>query len=107
MTNTPLRAAYCLLLGLVIALGIACNTTQTPEQQADDAAITTAVKSKLATDIDLSTVTNIEINTTNGVVTLVGQVSSEDLKRRAEEVTKQVEGVVRVTNNLQVEPAAG
>ncbi len=94
----------CLSLGLIV--GIGCNTTQSPERQADDLAITTAVKSKLASDVDLSTVTNIEINTTNGVVTLAGQVSSEAMKNRAGEVASQVEGVVRVTNNLQVEPGS-
>lgn len=106
MRKTFRYAAFCLFLGLVMTAGIACNTTQSPERQAEDAAITTEVKSKLAADVDLTTVTNIEINTTNGVVTLVGQVSSEAMKRRAEEVAKQVEGVVRVTNNLQVEPGS-
>jgi hyperosmotically inducible protein len=93
-------------LSLVAALMLGCNTTQSPEQQADDATITTQVKSKLATDVELATVKDIEVNTTNGVVTLAGQVATEAVKRRAEEVTKQVEGVVRVTNNLQVEPGA-
>jgi hyperosmotically inducible protein len=93
-------------LALVLALGAGCNTTQSPEQQADDSAITMAVKSQLAADVDLSTVTDIEINTTNGVVTLAGQVSSEALKLRAEEVAKRVDGVVRVANNLQVQPGS-
>jgi hyperosmotically inducible protein len=68
----------------------------------DDTAITTSVKSQLATDVELSTITGIEVNTTNGVVTLSGQVDTDQVKRRAETVAQSVDGVVRVTNNLQV-----
>jgi osmotically-inducible protein OsmY len=91
---------YPLALALVLAMG--CNTTQSPEQQFDDTAITTSVKSRLATDIELSTITGIEVNTTNGVVTLSGQVSSDAVKRRAGEIAENVDGVVRVANNIEV-----
>jgi osmotically-inducible protein OsmY len=67
---------YPLAFALVLAMG--CNTTQSPERQIDDTAIIASVKSQLATDIELSTITGIEVNTTNGVVTLSGQVSSDE-----------------------------
>ena len=54
-----------------------------------------------------SSLTNIDVNTTNGVVTLTGQVETEDIKHRAEEVARAVPGVLRVENNLQVERAGG
>jgi hyperosmotically inducible protein len=79
-----------------------CNTTQSPERQIDDTAITASVKSQLATDIELSTITGIEVNTTNGVVTLSGQVSTDAVKRRAGEIAQNVDGVVRVTNSIAV-----
>jgi hyperosmotically inducible protein len=79
-----------------------CNTTQSPERQIDDTAITASVKSQLATDIELATITGIEVNTTNGVVTLSGQVSTDAEKRRAEEIAQNVDGVVRVTNSIAV-----
>lgn len=91
---------YPLALMLVLVMG--CNMTQSPERQIDDTAITTSVKSQLATDIELSTITGIEVNTTNGVVTLSGQVSSDAEKRRAEEIAQNVDGVVRVTNSIAV-----
>ncbi|HKC25287.1 MAG TPA: BON domain-containing protein [Thermoanaerobaculia bacterium] len=47
--------------------------------------------------------TNIEVNSTNGVVTLAGQVPNHLDKLKAEEVARSVEGVVRVNNDLQVE----
>ena len=100
------RTIRYVLVGLMAAFIVGCTTNQSPRQQVDDAAITTEVKSKLAADVDLATVTDVEVNTTNGVVTLAGQVSSEDVKRRVEAVAKQVEGVVRVTNNLQVQPGS-
>jgi len=90
---------------LFVLAGIAaCKTTSSPHQQVDDAAIKTSVKAKLAADVRLSTLTNIEVNSTNGVVTLAGQVRSDDERRMAGEVARAVDGVVRVNNELQVNP---
>jgi hyperosmotically inducible protein len=72
----------------------------------DDVQITAQVKSKLASDIGLSTVTNISVNSTNGVVTLAGQVDSAAIKAKAEAAAKAVPKVVRVIDNLQVAPSA-
>ena len=83
-----------------------CNTEQAPKTQFNDTQITTQVKSKLAADVNASSLANIDVNTTNGVVTLAGQVESGDVKARAEKVTSSVPGVVRVNNNLQVGNAA-
>jgi osmotically-inducible protein OsmY len=105
MERSLARAGFFLSLALAGLFALGCNTTQTPEQQAGDAAITAAVKTRLAADVELSTVTNIEVDTTNGVVTLAGQVGSDGVKRRAEEIAKNVEGVVSVTNNIQVSGA--
>ena len=68
-----------------------------------DAAITTKVKSALAADVGLRTVTGINVDTdAGGVVTLKGQVASDDMKKRAEQVAKKVNGVKSVKNELQV-----
>lgn len=84
-----------------------CRTNESPEGQVDDFKITAQVKTKLASDLTLTSVTNISVNSTNGVVTLSGQVNSEDLKARAEAVAKSVPRVVRVVNTLQVTPRTG
>ena len=89
------------VVALVGFLG-ACKTTTSPGRQVDDAAIKTAVKAKLAADVKLSTLTNIEVNSTNGVVTLAGQVRDESDRIQAETVARSVDGVVRVNNNLQI-----
>jgi len=67
-----------------------------------DLQITAQVKSKLASDVGLSSVTNISVNSTNGVVTLSGQVDSSEVKTKAEAVATSVPKVVRVVNTLQV-----
>jgi osmotically-inducible protein OsmY len=79
-----------------------CKTTTSPGRQIDDGAIKTSVKAKLAADVKLSTLTNIEVNSTNGIVTLAGQVETADQKRMAADVARSVDGVVRVNNELQV-----
>ncbi|HEY7112703.1 MAG TPA: BON domain-containing protein [Thermoanaerobaculia bacterium] len=88
------------LLAFMVSLG-ACTTTQSPGKQIDDAAIHTAVKAKLTTD-HFSNIVNVDINVTNGVVTLAGEVPNAQVKADAGAEAKSVKGVVRVVNNLQV-----
>ena len=94
------------VLGAAVALAVlmaigACTTTQSPGRQVDDAAIHTAVKAKLTAD-RFSNIVNIDINVTNGVVTLAGEVPNTQVKMEAEKEARSVDGVVRVINNLQV-----
>ena len=93
-----------LLLPLVLlcAFLVACRTNETPEAQMNDFQIATQVKSKLAAEIGPSTVTNISVNSTNGVVTLAGQVDTSDTKSKAETIARNVPKVVRVIDDLQV-----
>jgi translation elongation factor EF-1beta len=84
------------------ALAVACRPNQTVERQTKDAALEAQVKAKLATDVGAATVTAIEVNVTNGVVTLAGPVHNEDEKQRAEAAARSIEGVTGVNNNLQV-----
>lgn len=86
---------------LVLGLVAGCSTTQTPGEQIDDNAIHTAVKAKLTAD-RFSNIVNVDINVTNGVVTLAGEVPNAEVRRDAEAEARSVNGVVRVINNLQV-----
>src|SRR6476646_11374749 len=90
------------VLALVSFVASSCKTTSSPGRQIDDATIKTSVKAKLAADVKLSTLTNIEVNSTNGVVTLAGMVNDPSDRIAAENVARSVEGVVRVNNNLQI-----
>ena len=100
------RMAAGLALALAAVLIIGCNTTQTPGSQTNDLQITAQVKTNLASQVDASSLTNIEVNTTNGVVTLAGEVATEEIKQKAETVASAVQGVVEVNNNLQVAAAS-
>ncbi|HEY8461432.1 MAG TPA: BON domain-containing protein [Blastocatellia bacterium] len=72
---------------------------------ATDAAVTTAVKNRLATDPATSGA-RINVDTANGVVTLSGSVSTAAEKAEAERIARNTQGVTQVVNNINVEPGA-
>ncbi|HLK68575.1 MAG TPA: BON domain-containing protein [Bryobacteraceae bacterium] len=90
------------LLLLLCVLLPGCRTNETPEAQVDDLKIAAQVKSKLASEVGVESIPNIAVNSTNGIVTLSGQVDSADTKAKAETIAKSVDKVVRVINVLQV-----
>lgn len=69
--------------------------------QVSDAGITSKVKSKLAADPEV-TAMNVDVDTTDGVVTLSGLVRTESQREEAEELARNTEGVKRVRNLLEV-----
>ena len=86
---------------LLVAFVAGCTTTQTPGEQIDDNAIQAEVKTKLTAD-RFSNIVNIDINVTNGVVSLAGEVPNPEVKAEAEREAMSVKGVKKVNNNLQV-----
>ncbi|MEO5804167.1 MAG: BON domain-containing protein [Verrucomicrobiota bacterium] len=68
-----------------------------------DARITTEIKSKFAVESDLSAL-KISVNTTEGVVTLSGTVSSHEAIQKAMQIALAVDGVSQVVSTLQVKP---
>jgi hyperosmotically inducible periplasmic protein len=101
--TTPLFAMGAIAFAALMSFGAGCGTAQPPNTQINDSKITAKVKSKLASDVRPSSITNIVVNTTNGVVTLAGQVENDEIRRRAEDIARGVAGVTKVNNNLQVE----
>jgi len=95
---------------LAPAAGYAADTTAAPtatekaREAIGDAAITTKVKAKFATDRDVSAM-NIKVDTDNGVVKLSGNAKSQDEANKAAEIAKSTEGVMSVTNDIRVNPA--
>lgn len=81
------------------------------KEYTEDAATTSAVKSALALNKQLSSF-DIHVASINNPgnpgndVTLTGNVPTEDDKRLAEEVARGTKGVAAVINNLQVVPKA-
>ncbi|MEK6407898.1 MAG: BON domain-containing protein [Acidobacteriota bacterium] len=79
------------------------------KEYTEDAATTSAVKSALALNKQLSSF-DIHVDSSNSPgksgndVTLTGHVPTEDDKRVAEEIARSTKGVANVVNNLQVDP---
>jgi hyperosmotically inducible protein len=91
------------VVALIFMLG-GCQamTGRTAGQNVDDSNTTAAVKARLAQD-KVSTLTRIDVDTNDGVVALNGTVESADQRARAEQLVRDVRGVKRVINNLQVQ----
>ena len=89
------------LVVLFFMTGCQAMTGQTMGETIDDSYITSAVKTKLASD-KIGSLTRVEVETNNGVVYLTGQVQTAEQRSHVGSLTSQVKGVKRVVNNLQV-----
>ena len=110
-----LKRMSVLFCGAVFALttaGVATAQTATDKTKAaanqtgevvTDAAITSAVKTKLLGDPDVKGL-NIDVDTTNGVVTLTGVVHTAAERTEALRLARDTKGVKNVKNNLKLEP---
>lgn len=108
------RTLRTVLVSSLLAVGLAgcaafsssdTRSTSSPEprsatQTASDAAITGKVKAALALD-ELVKARNINVDTMRGVVTLNGTVNSAAEKARAMQVSRRIEGVTDVRDNLK------
>ena len=72
-------------------------------KSAAGAALTTKVKTALAREEGMKTLGKIDVDSADGVVTLKGKVESAEMKKKAGEVAKKVDGVKSVKNQLVVE----
>jgi osmotically-inducible protein OsmY len=92
-------------LGVPIFLTIGCQSNpQTTGHYIDDTAITTSVKTHLATDGPVKTMTQISVKTVENTVYLTGVAATQQAKNRAEEIARHVDGVQTVVNNITVQP---
>src|ERR671912_1782225 len=89
------------LAGLAAAVAllftVACGQT--------DAGITTAEKSKLAAD-DMVKAYQVDVDTSNKVVTLSGDVETLAQKEHAVMIARNTDGVTDVIDQLRVNPTA-
>lgn len=90
---------------LAVTVGTAgCNVFRgqsTPGQYVDDVAITGKVKNELLQSDNVDGL-DVNVDSTNGKVTLTGWASSTTEARRAGTIARNVEGVKSVDNQLQV-----
>lgn len=99
-----MRKTLTLAMAVValLALTVACSTTESPGEQIDDAVIVTKIKSKLAADMDVAA-TSINVDSEDGVVTLTGTLKSDEARRQAEQIARNTNHVKRVISRLRVE----
>jgi hyperosmotically inducible protein len=87
------------------------NSTEAMQEKAKkvdaaaNARITAAVKARLSKELGLSALGDISVDTTDGLVTLSGTVSSRDEINKAVKIAAETEGVRQVISTLQVKPA--
>ncbi|HEY7239426.1 MAG TPA: BON domain-containing protein [Burkholderiales bacterium] len=83
--------------------GTSSSSTSGIKETTHDATLTTKVKSALAADVGLKTLTGINVDSDGSTVTLKGSVDTAANKSRAEQVARGVSGVGSVKNELTVE----
>jgi len=67
-----------------------------------DAALTTKVKTAIATDVGVKAASNVNVDTYRGVVQLSGFVDTQDQAQRAVAAAQKVDGVKSVKNDLRL-----
>lgn len=73
--------------------------TNEAQRLATNAGITARIKSKMALD-EIVEAADIDVDTTNGVVTLTGSVTSTAERDRAVQLARETEGVTSVVDRL-------
>ena len=85
-------------VGLLALAGCASSMARAT---ADDVAISSNVKSHLNANAEIKA-GDIDVSSSQGVVTLVGRVSSQTVRNGAERIARDTKGVNGVKNHLQV-----
>jgi hyperosmotically inducible periplasmic protein len=97
--------ASVLAIASALTAGCAVTDKQTSVgQYVDDATISTRVKTRMASDPDVSAA-RIEVETLNGTVQLAGFAKSQEEKDKAAQIARSVPDVKDVRNNIIVRPA--
>ena len=104
MSRYPYSLMVLVFSILLVAAGYQTAMGQTMKEDAVDTKITASVKSHLATNDKLKTLTQISVKTDNKVVHLTGKVPTQKEKDLAGEVARKVEHVQSVVNNIEVRP---
>ena len=102
MNKTLMSIVLFLSFALLVGLSVASYAAESVGNVVDDTILTSTVKAELATDVRLGTLTDIEVSTTQGVVTLAGKVHNGEEKSMVEQKVRGVNGVVKVNNELHI-----
>lgn len=97
-----LRIVVAVLLVAVALVGCEWHSKERAQQAIDDASISAAVQAKLTADRS-SNFALVSVDSDRGVVHLTGVVASAEQRKRAEELSHQVNGVTHVENSLRIQ----
>jgi hyperosmotically inducible periplasmic protein len=104
-TTNKFRFLLPLMLLSVGAAGCSVFSDQeSTGQYVDSAAISTKVKTKLASDGGMTLANQVKVETLKDVVQLSGFVPSDADRTKAEQIAWSVEGVRGVKNDIVVQP---
>src|SRR5687768_14023743 len=95
----------CVIMRKLAGLAAAAALLFTVACGQTDAGITTAVKSKLAAD-DTVKAYQVDVDTSNKVVTLSGDVETAAQKEHAVTIARNTDGVTDVIDRMRVNPTA-
>jgi len=103
-----LRPAVRLLISILLAAPLPAGCAKAHNNSArtaaiDDAVLSTQVKTAFINDLVIGEA-RIDVETSNGVVTLSGRVKSKDEETKAVELARTVKGVTDVKSTLQIQP---
>ena len=92
----------------VAAIVLALSGCATTEQLMSDAAMTTAIKTRLANQEGLGSITDISVTTEDDMVTISGTVADETERQRIAEIARKIAGDNKLVDALRVagSPAA-
>jgi osmotically-inducible protein OsmY len=93
-----------MLLGVAAAGCSVSSGQETTGQYVDSAAISTEVKTKLASEGSMTLANQVKVETVKDIVQLSGFVPSTADRARAEEIAMSVDGVRSVKNDIIVQP---
>jgi hyperosmotically inducible protein len=103
MRKLLLIPAMCLFCAACSSNGSNSNDGVKTHETSADWEITTKVKSTILSDTSISASARfVSVNTTNGVVTLTGNVPTRQDRERIVRMVKKVSGVVRVDDQMTV-----
>jgi len=87
---------------LVVAIVLALSGCTATEQLLSDAAMTTAIKTKLANAEGIGTLSDISVDTTDDLVTVSGTVADETERQRIAEIARKIAGDNKFVDALRV-----
>lgn len=105
MKRTIVQMMITSMVLLLLAVGCRSTTGQSLGTNIDNKTTTATVKARLTAD-QLQNLTWVDVDTNDGTVFLSGTAATETQKIRAAEIARNVSGVRRVVNNIQVRSSA-